>query len=94
MDNEVIEGNFVPQQQYTPKAISGVAGKYVEMRGITQKTMEDFGVLTYGDQQEYVYPSGGKKVRTLSEKKFFAKDGFKGDELFGMNMFTAGCWYL
>jgi replicative DNA helicase/5S rRNA maturation endonuclease (ribonuclease M5) len=53
--------------------------------------MEDYGVLTYGDQQEYVYPSGGKKVRTLSEKKFFAKDGFKGDELFGMNLFTAGC---
>lgn len=76
---------------YTPKSISGLTGKYVAMRGITQKTMEDFGVLTYGDQQEYVYPSGGKKVRTLSEKKFFAKDGFKGDELFGMNLFTAGC---
>ena len=92
LDSSAIESSFVPQQQqYTPKAISGVAGKYVAMRGITQKTMEDFGVLTYGDQQEYVYPSGGKKVRTLSEKKFFAKDGFKGDELFGMNMFTAGC---
>jgi twinkle protein len=91
LDSAAIESSFVPQQQYTPKAISGVAGKYVAMRGITQKTMEDFGVLTYGDQQEYVYPSGGKKVRTLAEKKFFAKDGFKGDELFGMNMFTAGC---
>jgi twinkle protein len=68
-----------------------VEGKYIPLRGITQKTMEEFGVLTYGDQQEYVYPSGGKKVRTLAEKKFFAKDGFKGDELFGMNMFTAGC---
>ena len=85
-------GLFVATKvSFTPKAISGVAGKYVAMRGITQKTMEDFGVLTYGDQQEYVYPSGGKKVRTLAEKKFFAKDGFKGDELFGMNMFTAGC---
>jgi len=92
LDSSAIESSFVPQQQqYTPKAISGVAGKYVAMRGITQKTMEDFGVLTYGDQQEYVYPSGGKKVRVLSEKKFFAKDGFKGDELFGMNLFTAGC---
>jgi len=91
LDSAALESSFVPQQQYTPKAISGVAGKYVAMRGITQKTMEDFGVLTYGDQQEYVYPSGGKKVRTLAEKKFFAKDGFKGDELFGMNMFTAGC---
>lgn len=74
---------------YVPKNL--VEGKYIPLRGITQKTMEEFGVLTYGDQQEYVYPSGGKKVRTLAEKKFFAKDGFKGDELFGMNMFTAGC---
>lgn len=74
---------------YVPKNL--VEGKYVPLRGITQKTMEEFGVLTYGDQQEYIYPSGGKKVRTLAEKKFFAKDGFKGDELFGMNMFTAGC---
>lgn len=74
---------------YVPKNL--VDGKYLPLRGITQKTMEEFNVLTYGDQQEYVYPSGGKKVRILSEKKFFAKDGFKGDELFGMNMFTAGC---
>ena len=74
---------------YVPKNL--VDGKYLPLRGISQKTMEEFNVLTYGDQQEYVYPSGGKKVRTLSEKKFFAKDGFKGDELFGMNMFTAGC---
>ena len=35
LDNEVIEGNFVPQQQYKPKAINGVAGKYVAMCGIT-----------------------------------------------------------
>ena len=74
---------------YVPKNL--VEGKYIPLRGITQKTMEEFGVLTYGDQQEYIYPSGGKKVRTLAEKKFFARDGFKGDELFGMNMFTAGC---
>ena len=79
----------VTSNTYTPKNL--VDGKYLPLRGITQKTMEEFNVLTYGDQQEYVYPSGGKKVRTLSEKKFFAKDGFKGDELFGMNMFTAGC---
>ena len=79
----------VTSNTYVPKNL--VEGKYTPLRGITQKTMEEFNVLTYGDQQEYVYPSGGKKVRTLSEKKFFAKDGFKVDELFGMNMFTAGC---
>jgi twinkle protein len=77
---------------YTPKRIEQAgSGKFVAMRGITERTMEDFGVLTYDDRQEYVYPSGGKKVRTLKEKGFYAKDGFKGDELFGMNLFTAGC---
>jgi twinkle protein len=77
---------------YTPKRIEQAGnGKFVAMRGITERTMEDFGVLTYDDRQEYVYPSGGKKVRTLKEKGFYAKDGFKGDELFGMNFFTAGC---
>ena len=38
-----------------------------------------------------MYPSGGIKVRNLEEKGFYAKSGFKGDELFGMNLFTAGC---
>ena len=46
--------------------------------------------LTSDFSQEYVYPSGGKKVRMLADKKFFTKDGFKGDELWGMNLFPAG----
>ena len=72
---------------YTPKRIEDPAsGNYVAMRGITAKTMEDFGVQTYSDRQEYVYPSGGIKVRKLDEKVFYTKDGFKGDELFGMNL--------
>jgi hypothetical protein len=76
---------------FTPKRIEDVGeGKYTNMRGINSKTMEDYGVLTYGDRQEYVYPSGGIKVRKLDEKGFYAKSGFKGDELFGMNFFTAG----
>ena len=81
---------------FTPKAVVSFTpedtsdGKYANMRGINSKTMEDFGVLTYEDRQEYVYPSGGIKVRKLSEKGFYAKAGFKGDELFGMNFFTAG----
>ena len=54
-------------------------------------TMKDYNVLTYDDRQEYIYPSGGIKVRKLSDKAFYAKDGFKGDELFGMNLFPAGC---
>ncbi len=64
---------------------------YKEMRGITAKTMEEFDVATDDFTQEYTYPSGGKKVRMLADKKFFTKDGFKGDELFGMNLFPAGC---
>jgi len=76
---------------YTPKRIEDTSGgKYVEMRGINAKTMEDYGVLTFPDRQEYVYPSGGIKVRNLEEKAFYAKNGFKGDELFGMNLYTAG----
>jgi len=64
---------------------------YKEFRGITAKTMEEFDVVTDDFTQEYTYPSGGKKVRMLADKKFFTKDGFKGDELFGMNLFPAGC---
>lgn len=76
---------------YTPKRIESPSeGKYEQMRGISRRTMEDFNVLTYEDRQEYVYPSGGIKVRVLSEKGFYTKNGFKGDELFGMNLFTAG----
>ena len=76
---------------YTPKRIEAPSsGKYVAFRGITAQTMQDYNVLTYDDRQEYVYPSGGIKVRTLPEKSFYAKNGFKGDELFGMNLYTAG----
>jgi len=65
-------------------------GSYIAMRGITEDTMEMFGVVTYGGTQEYTYPTGGVKVRKLP-KDFHAKNGFKGDELFGMNLFPAGC---
>ena len=81
---------------FTPKAVVSFTpedkstGSYVNMRGINTKTMEDYDVLTYPDRQEYVYPSGGIKVRRLAEKGFYAKNNFKGDELFGMNLFTAG----
>ena len=64
---------------------------YVPMRGITKDTMEFFGVKTFGNKQMYVYPSGGVKTRYLDNKSFSAANGFKGDELFGMNLFPAGC---
>ena len=77
---------------FTPKRIETHSeGRYTNMRGINANTMQDFNVKTYDDRQEYIYPSGGIKVRRLEEKAFYAKDGFKGDELFGMNLFPAGC---
>ena len=83
----------VIEQDFTPKAVrseSPDSGNWVEMRGIKPLTMEKFVVKTFSDRQEYVYPSGGIKVRRLDEKQFYAKNGFKGDELFGMNLFSAG----
>ena len=85
-------GEKMTVAEFTPKRIeASTQGRYLSMRGITASTMEDFKVYTYEDRQEYVYPSGGIKVRRLDEKAFYAKNGFKGDELFGMNLFTAGC---
>ena len=90
---QVIEGDYTPKaiKPETPGEKSGTdVGNWVSMRGIAASTMEKFGVKTYQDRQEYVYPSGGIKVRNLQEKGFYAKNGFKGDELFGMNLFPAG----
>tara|TARA_R110002153_G_scaffold27701_1_gene85752 strand:- start:574 stop:2142 length:1569 start_codon:yes stop_codon:yes gene_type:complete len=78
--------SFAPKRTETQSE-----GRHTSLRGITATTMQDFNVLTYADRQEYIYPSGGIKVRRLDEKAFYAKDGFKGDELFGMNLFPAGC---
>jgi twinkle protein len=72
---------------YTPKDIG--PWEYVPYRGITTKTMEYFGVRTYNDRQEYIYPSGGVKVRKFP-KDFTTHSGFKSDELFGMNLWNAG----
>jgi len=69
---------------------NSTSGSYVGSRGITNTVMEFYGVKTYSDdRQEYPYPSGGIKVRKLP-KEFYAKNGFRGNELFGMNLFPAG----
>ena len=78
---------------FTPKNIREditSVGSFIGLRGVSALTMEEFNVKTFSDRQEYIYPSGGIKVRGLPDKKFYAKNGFKGDELFGMNLFTAG----
>jgi twinkle protein len=86
------ESEYMNVTEFTPKRIEDRSeGDYTPLRGIMLGTMKDYNVLTYNDRQEYIYPSGGIKVRKLDEKAFYAKDGFKGDELFGMNLYPAGC---
>jgi twinkle protein len=86
------ESDYMNVTEFTPKKIEDRSeGDYTPLRGIMLGTMKDYNVLTYDDRQEYIYPSGGIKVRKLDEKAFYAKDGFKGDELFGMNLYPAGC---
>ena len=68
---------------------------YRSMRSISEDTMRFYDVKTMVNadgesvKQAYVYPSGGRKVRTLP-KSFRAEAGLKGDELFGMDKFNAG----
>jgi twinkle protein len=85
-NNEMGQIQYLSQRQESQSS-----GKYVSSRGITSSTMQDYGTLTFDDRQEYIYPSGGIKVRKLEDKIFYAKNSFKGDELFGMNLFPAGC---
>jgi twinkle protein len=69
--------------------------EYIAARGISSSVMEMYDVRSYknaaGDvvKQEYVYPSGGKKIRVLP--KTFSAKNLSQDELFGMNIFPAGC---
>jgi len=84
---EKCEGSFIP------KDITEVIeqkGRYESWRGITKDTMEHFGVTTKDDKVYFKYPSGGNKIRKKSAKEFFAQ-GLKSDELFGMQLFPAGC---
>lgn len=76
---------------YMEEEQKGIVGNYVGRRGISSSVMEFYGVKNYNNSEEhYVYPSGGTKVRKFP-KEFTAKNGFKGDELFGSNLFPSGC---
>jgi KaiC/GvpD/RAD55 family RecA-like ATPase len=75
---------------FTSTAVASTGATYTEMRGIKASTMEKFGVKTDGNNQMYVYPSGGVKTRFIAEKDFSAV-GLKMTELFGMNLFPANC---
>ena len=68
--------------------------RFVASRGIRPATMEHYNVRTLVNnagepvQQEYPYPSGGKKIRRLP--KSFSAFKMKTDELFGMNLYPSG----
>ncbi len=80
--------------QVREQPLKGGNYQFVASRGITKETMEFYGVRTLvnaeGDsiQQEYEYPSGGKKIRKLP--KSFQAMGLRNNELFGMNLFASG----
>lgn len=82
------EGELVDKQEYTPKDIT--VGEFIPWRGIRKDTMEFYSVSTHDGKVAFNYPSGGKKVRLKDKKEFYAQ-GLKADELFGMNLFPAGC---
>lgn len=96
---QVVEHEGLPSEpleslankQGKSEGMTNDVGSFIPMRGITKDTLEHWNVKQYGDKQVYVYPSGGTKTRNTTHKAFFAGDGFKGDELFGMNLFPAGC---
>ncbi len=79
---------------FVPKMIrDDLDSNFVAMRGVTRQTMEFYGVETWSDasgpiKQEYIYPSGGKKIRYWP--KSFSQENLKMDELFGMNLWNAG----
>ncbi len=81
-----------PVKTYAQK---NTVGSYMTGRGITSKTREFFNCKTYVSSdtgrpthEEYIYPSGGSKVRYFP--KDFAAKNFRGDELFGMNLWNSG----
>lgn len=89
-DTEVIEATSDPF--LVVKDNKSGDGFTTEYRGIKAHVRETYGVLQYTNPNrvEYIYPSGGKKVRYMDEKSFSTK-GFQSDELFGMQLFPSGC---
>lgn len=85
----------VSKQQIKPVPTEVLTPTYRPCRGVTKGTMEVYGVKTYVDsnnkeiKQEYPYPSGGVKTRFFP-KEFRTTQGFKSDELFGMNLWNSG----
>lgn len=87
---EVIEN--VQKTNKTSVTHKGQVGVYKEFRGIKASVRELYGSMFYESPERvvYPYPSGGTKTRYV-EDKTFSVSGIKSDELFGMNLFPAGC---
>lgn len=89
MDHTAVQNKLsvVPKEEF-------LSAVYRESRGITEATMKFYNIKTMVDsngdsiRQDYLYPSGGLKVRTLP--KSFHAVGLRSDELFGMDKFNAG----
>lgn len=92
-----IEGGVVYKSEavtLAPKKPEGSLS-YKSLRGISESVMRKYGVETLTNngvdiEQYYVYPSGNKKIRKLQEKAFHSQ-GSTASELFGQNLFPAGC---
>ena len=79
---------------YTPKMIEDTTPntdmRFRSWRGISEATMEFYGVQSNDTKQLYPYPNGTKKTR-IFPKDFSRNAGFKADNLFGSNLFPVGC---
>lgn len=69
--------------------------KYEAQRGLNENTIKFYNIKTkYEDGQAvsvgFPYPSGGAKVRALSEKKFWSEGDMKKPGLFGIDKFDPG----
>ena len=88
------KGSWDMQQQEQSNVTEFVKPMHMAYRGITKETMEFYDCKTFIDgkgepvRQEYIYPSGGVKVRQLP--KTFSARNLKTDELFGMNLWNSG----
>jgi replicative DNA helicase len=92
-----IEGGAVYKSEVVTLAPKKPEGSlsYKSLRGISEGVMRKYGVETLTNngvdvEQYYVYPSGSKKIRKLQEKAFHSQ-GSTASELFGQNLFPAGC---
>lgn len=87
----LIDGEYTPvQDEEEYMVVEEPEGTYKPCRGVSEGTMEFWGVVTSEGKQYYQYPSGGYKVRNLEKKGFFGID-LSQSELFGRNLFPAGC---